>query len=269
MRLTLRTDNAMTDNILVERDESIVTVTLNRPKKLNALSYEMYDALGRAFETISADEGVRCVVIRGTGERAFCAGADIGEFDSGRSGREQAKAYGEFTLEACGRITDCPHPVLASITGVCVGGGLELAGRCDLRICGESSRFGIPVNRLGLTVDYDELKLMVDALGYQPVLEVVLEGRLFDAQEALRMGLVSRVVPDGEVAQTVAETAGRIAAAAPLVNRWHKKFLRRLLDPRPISDAERDEAYECFDTEDYRIGCAAFLEKRTPEFTGR
>ncbi len=136
MRLTLRTDNAMTDNILVERDESIVTVTLNRPKKLNALSYEMYDALGRAFETISADVGVRCVVVRGAGGRAFSAGADIGEFDSGRSGREQAKEYGEFSLRACAWMTDCPHPVLASITGVCVGGGFELAGRCDLRICG-------------------------------------------------------------------------------------------------------------------------------------
>ncbi len=258
----------MTDTILVGREESIVTVTLNRPEKLNALSYEMYGALGRAFETISADDSVRCVVVRGAGGRAFSAGADIGEFDTGRADREQAREYGEFSLRACAWITDCPHPVLASIEGVCVGGGLELAGRCDLRICGEGSRFGIPVNRLGLTVDYDELKLMVDALGYQPVLEVVLEGRLFDAQEALRMGLVSRVVPDGEVAQTVAETAGCIAAAAPLVNRWHKKFLRRLLDPRPLSDAERDEAYECFDTEDYRIGCAAFLEKRTPEFKG-
>ncbi len=258
----------MTDNILVERDGSIVTVTLNRPEKLNALSYEMYDKLGQAFEAISADDSVRCVVVRGAGGRAFSAGADIGEFDTGRAGREQAKEYGEFSLRACAWITDCPHPVLASITGVCVGGGLELAGRCDLRICGESSRFGIPVNRLGLTVDYDELKLLVDAIGYQPVLEVVLEGRLFDAREAFRMGLVGKVVPDDKVEEEVAATARRIAAAAPLVNRWHKKFLRRLLDPRPISDAERDEAYLCFDTQDYRIGCAAFLEKRTPEFKG-
>jgi enoyl-CoA hydratase/carnithine racemase len=259
----------MSDTILLERDGSIVTVTFNRPDKLNALSFEMYDKLGVAFEEISADDSVRCVVVRGAGERAFCAGADIGEFDTGRAGAQQAKDYGEFTLRASDRMTDCPHPVLASITGICVGGGLELAARCDLRICGESSRFGIPVNRLGLTVDYDELSLLVDVVGYQSMIEVLLEGRLFDAEEALRMGLVSRVVSDGEVEETVAETARRIAAGAPLVNRWHKKFLRRLLDPRPLSDEERDEAYQCFDTEDYRIGCAAFLEKRRPEFTGR
>jgi enoyl-CoA hydratase/carnithine racemase len=262
-------DDAMTDNILVERDGSIVTVTLNRPEKLNALSYEMYDKLGQAFEAISADDSVRCVVVRGAGGRAFSAGADIGEFDSGRTGAQQARDYAEYTLRASDRVSDCPHPVIAAIKGVCVGGGLELAARCDLRVCGKGSRFGIPINRLGLTVDYEELQLLVDVAGYQAVLEVLLEGRLFDASEALRMGLVGRVVPDDEVEAAVLEMARRIAAAAPLVNRWHKKFLRRLLDPRPLSDEERDEAFACFETEDYRIGCVAFLDKRTPEFTGR
>jgi enoyl-CoA hydratase/carnithine racemase len=269
MALTLRTDDAMTDNILVERDESIVTVTLNRPEKLNALSYGMYDRLGQAFEEIAADDGVRCVVLRGAGERAFCAGADIGEFDSDRAGARQARDYAQYTLRASDRVNDCPHPVIAAIRGICVGGGLELAARCDLRVCGEGSRFGIPINRLGLTVDYDELRLLVDVAGYQAMLEVLLEGRLFDAADALRMGLVGRVVPDDAVEATVFEMARRIAAAAPLVNRWHKKFLRRLLDPRPLSDEERDEAFACFETEDYRIGCAAFLEKGTPEFKGR
>lgn len=259
----------MTETISMERDGAVATVILNRPAKLNAITLQMYDLLGEAFDRLSGDETVRCVVLRGAGESAFCAGSDIGEFDGARHGIEQAEVYARRTNHAIFKVRDCPHPTIALIKGVCVGGGLEIASLCDIRICGDSSRFGIPINRLGLTVDYEELELLVDLSGRRAALEILLEGRIFGAEEAWHKHLVSRVVPDGDVENEVYETARRIAATAPLVNRWHKKFARRLLAGSSLTDAERKEAFACYGTEDYRIGCDAFLAKKTPEFIGR
>jgi enoyl-CoA hydratase/carnithine racemase len=150
-----------------------------------------------------------------------------------------------------------------------VGGGLEIAALCDIRICGEGSRFGAPIKNLGLVMAYAEMEPLVRLVGPAVALEILLEGRIFDAREAKEKGLVTRVVADADVAHEARETAERIAEGAPLVARWHKKFARRLADPRPLSDAERDECFDCFDTEDFRIGYAAFLAKRKPEFRGR
>jgi enoyl-CoA hydratase/carnithine racemase len=155
------------------------------------------------------------------------------------------------------------------IKGPCVGGGLEIASQCDMRICGESSRFGIPVKNLGLVVAYQEMRGLVDLVGPSAALEIVLEGRIFGAQEAFRKGLVNRVVPDAEVEQEAYAAARRIAEGAPLVARWHKKFVKRLLDPKPLTAAELEESFACFATEDYRIGYRAFLAKKKPEFKGR
>jgi enoyl-CoA hydratase/carnithine racemase len=158
---------------------------------------------------------------------------------------------------------------VALIKGPCVGGGLEIASRCDLRICGESSRFGIPVKRLGLVVAYEEMRALVDLAGPAAALEIVLEGRVFGAAEAEKKGLVNRVVPDGEVEKEVYETAARIAEGAPLVARWHKKFVKRLLDPKPLGAAELKDNFACFGTEDFQIGYRSFLAKTKPEFKGR
>jgi enoyl-CoA hydratase/carnithine racemase len=166
-------------------------------------------------------------------------------------------------------ILSCRHPVIAQIRGLCVGGGLELATICDLRICGASARFAIPVKRLGLVVSYTELKPLVDLIGPASALEVLLEGRIHGADEALRMGLVNRVVPDAEVEHEAFATAERIAEGAPLVARWHKKFTRRIMQPQPLSDEEMDESFRCFETEDFRAGYQAFLAKSEPDFKGR
>jgi enoyl-CoA hydratase/carnithine racemase len=152
---------------------------------------------------------------------------------------------------------------------LCVGGGLELTTTCALRICGESARLGIPVKRLGLVVSYSELKPLVDLIGPANALEILLEGRIHSADEALRMGLVNRVVPDAEVERETFATAERIAEGAPLVARWHKKFTRRLMQPEPITEEEMDESFYCFETEDFRAGYRAFLAKSRPEFRGR
>jgi enoyl-CoA hydratase len=166
-------------------------------------------------------------------------------------------------------IIGCRHPIVARIKGLCVGGGLELATTCDLRICGESARFGIPIKRLGLVVSYAELKPLVDLIGPANALEILLEGRIHGADQALRMGLVNRVVVDAEVEQEALATAMRIAEGAPLVARWHKKFTRRVLQPEPLSPEEMDESFHCFETEDFRAGYRAFLAKRVPAFKGR
>jgi enoyl-CoA hydratase/carnithine racemase len=146
---------------------------------------------------------------------------------------------------------------------------MEIAALCDLRICGTSSRFGAPIKNLGLVMAYAEMAPLVRLVGTDVALEILLEGRIFDAEEAKAKGIVTRVVPDADVAAEAAATAARIAEGAPLVARWHKKFARRLAEPAPISDVEADECFHCFDTEDFRIGYAAFLAKQKPQFTGR
>jgi enoyl-CoA hydratase/carnithine racemase len=257
------------DTILVARDADVATVTLNRPDKLNALTKAMWRGLGNAIADLSGEAGLRCIVIRGAGERAFSPGNDIGEFAHERANREQARTYGTVMHATAHALAECPIPLVAQIHGICVGGGLEIAALCDLRICGEGSRFGAPIKNLGLVMAYAEMAPLVRLVGPDVALEILLEGRIFDAAEAQAKGLVTRVVPDGDVAAEAAATAARIAEGAPLAARWHKKFARRLADPAPVSAAEADECFACFDTEDFREGYAAFLAKRKPQFRGR
>ncbi len=257
------------ETILVQRDGPIATVVMNRPHKLNALTRPMWRELGRTMDRLSADDSLRCVILRGAGEKAFSPGNDISEFATERSNREQAIGYGRDMHETARAISECRHPTLAQIHGVCVGGGLEIAAMCDLRICGESSRFGAPIKNLGLVMAYPEMEPVVRLVGPAIALEILLEGRIFSASEAKEKGLVNRVVPDEQVAEECAQTATRIAEGAPLVARWHKKFARRLATGAPLTEAEYLECFDCFDTEDFRIGYQSFLARSKPDFVGR
>lgn len=259
----------MTDYIQQHREEFVATVILNRPHKLNAMTKLMWRDLGCVIRELSEDDGLRCIVVRGAGERAFSPGNDISEFADERSNVEQARAYGEIMAQTMNAFRECRHPLVAMIHGICVGGGLEIAALCDLRICGSSSRFGVPIKRLGLVMSYTELGALADLVGRATALEMLLEGRVFDAREAAQKGLVTRVVPDTDVASETRATVGRIVEGAPLVARWHKKFLARLADPAPLTAAERDESYACFGTEDFQIGYRSFLDKSKPNFKGR
>jgi enoyl-CoA hydratase/carnithine racemase len=166
-------------------------------------------------------------------------------------------------------VAHCRHPTVALIEGACVGGGLEIAAMCDLRICGKSSRFGVPINRLGLTMGYGELEGLLALVGRAVALEILLEGRVFGAAEAYAKRLVNRVVADAEVEREAYAIAERIAAGSPLVARWHKQFIDRLTVRAQVTPEEWQEGYACFDTEDYREGVAAFLAKRKPDFKAR
>ena len=260
----------MAEELLENRDgRGIVTLTLNRPEKLNALTKTLWAELGRAFRRLHEDDGVRCIVLRGAGTRSFAPGNDISEFDNDRADSAQAKAYGAIMHETLAAMAACRHPSVAMIHGICVGGGLEIAGHCDIRICGRSSRFGVPIAKLGLVMAYPEISGLVRLAGPVGALEILLEGRVFDADEALARRLITRAVADDQVEAEAMAAAVRIAEGAPLVHRWHKQFVRRLADPRPLSPEELDEGYACFDTRDFHTGLRAFLAKEKPTFEGR
>ncbi|MFO0233000.1 MAG: enoyl-CoA hydratase/isomerase family protein, partial [Burkholderiales bacterium] len=192
--------------VLVERDGDVATVVLNRPAKLNALTRPMWRMLGDAFEALSADDAVRCVVVRGAGERAFSPGNDISEFQTQRATKAQAIDYGRDMHRTAHAIAACRHPVVARIHGICVGGGLEIAALADLRICGESSRFGAPIKSLGLVMAYAEMAPLVKLVGESAALEILREGRIFDAAEGKDQGVVTRGGPEVGVGAGVDET---------------------------------------------------------------
>ncbi|NQV84277.1 MAG: enoyl-CoA hydratase/isomerase family protein [Rhodospirillales bacterium] len=259
----------MTHSITQKRDGFVATVLLDNPDKLNALNLASWEELARVLTALSEEDDVRCVVIQGAGERAFCAGADISELPVKRGDAAGARQYGAATDAAIEAITGCLHPTVAAIRGPCTGGGLEIACACDIRIAGSSARFGVPINRLGHVLGHMEMKLVLAAAGPELLMEILLEARIIDAEEAARRGLVGRVVPDGELEATVAAAAGRIAEGAPLSNRTTKKFLRRLSSPAHLSEAELDEVNTICDSDDYTEGLRAFLAKQKPVFEGK
>ncbi len=258
------------DPILVERKDDIAIVTLNNPAKRNALTLAAWHWLSETVTTLDADESLRCIIYRGAGDKAFAAGADISEFPEKRSNAEQAYIYGEATDKALELLLACRHPSIAMIRGACTGGGLEIAACCDMRIASENARFGVPIKRIGHAFAGSEMKPLLDLVGKALVLEFLLEGQVIDAGEALRHRLVNRVVDDAALETETMATAQRIASGAPLAARMTKKVLNRLLDdPSPISEAETRESYAPCDSDDYREGYTAFLEKRTPAFKGK
>lgn len=261
----------MSGEIQTTRTGPVATVILSNPAKRNALTVAMWRNLATVLRQLSDDDALRCVVLRGAGTEAFAAGADIAEFAQMRDTVEQGKVYHrELVHGALRAVGECRHPTVAMIHGACAGGGLELASQCDLRIAGESARFGVPINRLGFAIAYDELAAMLPLVGRAVALEILAEGRVWDAAEAMAKGLLTRLVPDVMLAAETEATVQRIAAGAPLAARWHKRFIHRLTpQPAPLSDAEIHANFDYFNTEDYRIGYDAFMSKKTPRFVGR
>ncbi|HLN24574.1 MAG TPA: enoyl-CoA hydratase-related protein [Patescibacteria group bacterium] len=259
----------MTNVIEIHRDGAVATVVLNRPDRMNALNLPIWRGLSDAFDALAADDTVRCVVLRGAGELAFAPGADITEFETDRATAAQAKAYDVVMRRALAAVAACPHPTIAQIYGPCVGGGLELAAQCDIRVSAASGKFGVPVGKISVCMGHPEIAAIQALVGTARALEILLEARVFGAQEALAMGLVNRVVADDALEDEVQATVKRITANAPLVNRWHKSFVRRLKDTAPLTDADLDQAYDFLTTDDYAEGMAAFAAKCRPVFEGK
>ena len=195
----------MSDVVLLSREGDIATVTLNRPDRLNALDKAMWQRLAAIMAEVAADGAIRCVILRGAGA-AFGAGADVAEFASERDTPAKAAAYAEIMGAALSALRDCPVPTVAQIHGACAGAGLEVAIHCDLRIAGDGSKFGAPVQRLGITMPYPEIAALMELVGRATTIEILLEGRMFGAREAYEKGLVCRVVPDSAVEEEARAT---------------------------------------------------------------
>ena len=261
----------MTNKLILEKriNSYIVEVSLNRPEKLNALTKPMWKELGKIFKKLSKDKNLRCIVIRGKGGKSFSPGNDISEFETQRSSSKLAKAYGVHLHGTLRAIQDCPIPTIALIEGICVGGGMEIASCCDLRICGESSRFGVPIKRLGLTMAAKELDALLRITSYSIAMEILLEGKIMSAEEAYKKNLVNRVVTDLEVETEAYKSAELISEGAPKVARWHKQFAKEILKTGKVSDKLNNLGYKCYDTEDFKIGYKSFLAKTKPKFKNK
>ena len=257
--------------ILVERDGYVARVIINRPERRNAISFAAWQSLAATFDNLSADPGVRVVVLTGAGDRAFCAGNDISEFAEKRSTPEQVEAFDAVIAHAYEVIQGIEKPLIARVRGSAVGGGFELMQLCDLRIAGAGARFAMTPARLGLGYTLDDVQLLVDRIGARSAREMLFTGRLFDAAEAERMGFVTQVVPDAELDAAVDACAAEIAANAPLAIRAIKVAIGEALKPPADRDRARCEALAaaCNQSEDYREGQRAFAERRSPEFRGR
>ena len=244
-------------------------IVINRPEKLNAMTKPMWIELGKIFKKISKEKNLRCIIIRGEGGKSFSPGNDISEFKKERSSSKLAKSYGKVLHNTLGLIFNCPIPTIAMIEGICVGGGLEIAACCDIRICGKSSRFGIPIKKLGLTMAAKELEVLLKITNYSTAMEILFEGRVFDSKEALDKRLVNRVVDDEDVQRESYKSADLICEGAPQVARWHKEFARNILKDGKVTEKINNLGYKCYDTEDFKIGYQSFLNKTKPKFKNK
>jgi enoyl-CoA hydratase len=260
-----------TSKMIAEKDGGIGRIIFNNPARHNAVSLDMWQAVGQIMEDFENDPEVRVIVLSGAGGKAFVSGADISEFKEKRSSAEAAEEYARISESARVALQGTLKPTIAMIRGYCIGGGLATALTCDIRIATEGSKFGIPAAKLGLGYAYDGIKKLIDIVGPAYAREIFYTARQFTAEEALAMGLVNRVVPDGELETYVDNYCKTIAGNAPLTIRAVKQIVREALKDESKRDMELCQRVvaECFASEDYTEGRTAFMEKRRPVFKGR
>ena len=258
------------EKIIAKKENGIGWLILNNPERHNAISLEMWDAALEIKAAFAADPSVRVMVVTGAGGKAFASGADISKFKDERQEAAALAHYQATTQKAYAAIQGMAIPTIAMVRGYCIGGGTAVAVCCDLRVCTEGAKFGIPAAKLGLGYGLQRAQPLVDLVGPAFAKEMFFTGRQFDAREAERMGLVNRVVADDQLEATVQELARTIAENAPLTVRTAKLVVGELLkDAQERDVAATERAVDaCFKSNDYKEGQAAFAEKRKPRFTG-
>lgn len=262
---------ASDDKLIGRKDGAVGHVIFNNPAKHNAVSLDMWQAMGAVLDDFVSDDDIRVLVVSGAGGKAFVSGADISKFESERATKEAVAAYAEASSAAYDKLYGFPKPTLARIQGYCIGGGVNVAVCCDLRVCNESARFAIPAAKLGLGYGYVGFKRLADIVGPSRAMEIFYTARQFSAQEAYDMGLVNAAVPDAELDGRIDDITRRIGENAPLTIAAIKRAAREITKDADARDLKALDAMvqACFDSDDYIEGRRAFMEKRKPAFKGR
>ena len=260
-----------TERLTGRKDGAIGWMTFNNPLRRNAVSVDMWQAIPEVLAAFEADPDIRVIVFTGAGDKAFVSGADISQFAEQRADREANEIYSTHSANANRAMVRLTKPSIAMIRGYCIGGGMAVALTCDMRICSEDARFGIPAARLGLGYGFDGIKTLADLVGPSYAKEILFTARQFDAHEALRIGLVNKVTPAGDLGAAVRDYAAMIGQNAPLTVRAAKMAVREAMkDPDRRQLDEVGKAVDaCFQSDDYAEGRKAFMEKRSPVFQGK
>jgi enoyl-CoA hydratase/carnithine racemase len=257
--------------ILQSSADGVGVITFNNPDKRNAMSLDLWEGLGHALAGLRDSPDVRVVILTGAGDKAFVSGADISQFEQTRHNAEASAEYSRRSAAQRALLANYPKPTIACIRGFCLGGGMQVAMMSDIRLASDNSQFGIPAARLGIAYGYDGLKHLVSLVGPSWARLMMYTGMRIDAAEALRIGLVERVVPDGELWNATLEIAQTIAGNAPLAVQAAKITIAEVLKDESLRDMEAiaNIGNACMDSEDFREGRRAFMEKRKPQFKGR
>ena len=266
------TEKSYADGKILQRiEDGVGIVTFNNAEKRNAMSLEMWEGLGEALVALRDDPAVRVVILVGAGDKAFVSGADISQFEKTRHNAQASEEYSRRSEAQRALLATYPKPTIACIRGFCLGGGMQVAMLTDMRFASDNSQFGIPAAKLGIAYGYDGLKHLVSLVGPSWARLIMYTGMRIEAAEALRIGLVDRVLPDADLWNATMEIARTISGNAPLAIKAAKITIAEVLKDESKRDMAAIKAIgtACMDSEDFREGRTAFMEKRKPQFKGK